>query len=214
VDDDKPLRVLLAELLSREDGIECNRCFCSAKAALAALAQESPPQVILLDIHLGPENGIDAIQPILSLAPTTRVLMLTTFYDSQEEAQALRAGASAFLVKSAPMEQTMDYLFVRPRAPINQLEAAPAITFTNGNPRQRFSDHVALEVGLRFRAPSFFASPPPLPMALASHRSPTRLAQPARSVIETAWWVIMEDRARPVALSNFPRRPAPGVSVS
>ena len=56
------------------------------------------------------------------------------------------------------MAQTIDYLFIRPRTPINKLEAAPTITFTNANPRQRFSDHVALEVAVRLHAQSFFAS--------------------------------------------------------
>jgi endonuclease/exonuclease/phosphatase family metal-dependent hydrolase len=56
------------------------------------------------------------------------------------------------------MAETIDYLFIRPRAPINTLEAAPTITFTNANPRQRFSDHVALEVAVRLHAQSFFAS--------------------------------------------------------
>ena len=56
------------------------------------------------------------------------------------------------------MAETIDYLFIRPRAPINELEAAPTITFTNANPQQRFSDHVALEVAVRFHAQSFFAS--------------------------------------------------------
>jgi hypothetical protein len=57
------------------------------------------------------------------------------------------------------MAQTIDYLFIRPRARIDKLQAAPIITFTNANPRQRFSDHVALEVGLRFQAQGLFASP-------------------------------------------------------
>jgi endonuclease/exonuclease/phosphatase family metal-dependent hydrolase len=57
------------------------------------------------------------------------------------------------------MAHTLDYLFIRPRTPINELEAAPALTFTNANPRQRFSDHVALEVALRFRPQSPLASP-------------------------------------------------------
>jgi endonuclease/exonuclease/phosphatase family metal-dependent hydrolase len=71
--------------------------------------------------------------------------------------------------------QTIDYLFIRPRAPINRLEAAPSITFTNGSPRQRFSDHVALEVALRFHAQSSFASTPITngfshqPVAYSSH---------------------------------------------
>lgn len=73
------------------------------------------------------------------------------------------------------MVQTIDYLFIRPRTPIIKLEAAPTITFTNANPRQRFSDHVALEVALRFRAQSFFASISPTnglswrPVVYSSH---------------------------------------------
>jgi endonuclease/exonuclease/phosphatase family metal-dependent hydrolase len=73
------------------------------------------------------------------------------------------------------MAQTIDYLFIRPRTPINRLEAAPTITFTNASPRQRFSDHVALEVALRFHAQSFFASAPVTngfsrqPVAYSSH---------------------------------------------
>lgn len=54
--------------------------------------------------------------------------------------------------------QTIDYLFIRPRTPINKLEAAPALKFTNADLRQRCSDHVALEVTVRFHAESFFAS--------------------------------------------------------
>jgi endonuclease/exonuclease/phosphatase family metal-dependent hydrolase len=54
--------------------------------------------------------------------------------------------------------QTIDYLFIRPRSLISKLEAAPALSFTNANLRQRFSDHVALKVAVRFHAESFFAS--------------------------------------------------------
>jgi len=54
--------------------------------------------------------------------------------------------------------QTIDYLFIRPRRPIDKLQAAPAITFTNANPRERFSDHFALEVALRFQSQSLLAS--------------------------------------------------------
>ncbi len=56
------------------------------------------------------------------------------------------------------MAQTIDYLFIRPRTSIDKLQAAPAITFTNANPRQRFSDHVALETALRFQAQAPLAS--------------------------------------------------------
>jgi len=48
--------------------------------------------------------------------------------------------------------QTIDYLFIRPRAPMDRLEAAPKLVLTNPDPRQRCSDHVALQVDLRLRS--------------------------------------------------------------
>jgi len=54
--------------------------------------------------------------------------------------------------------QTLDYLFIRPRTPLDKVQAAPAIRFTNPDLRQRHSDHVALEVALRLRAENLFAS--------------------------------------------------------
>lgn len=75
------------------------------------------------------------------------------------------------------MAQTIDYLFVRPRTPVIKLEAAPTITFTNANPLQRLSDHVALEVALRFHSKNFFASTAFTnglshePLAFSSHQS-------------------------------------------
>jgi endonuclease/exonuclease/phosphatase family metal-dependent hydrolase len=56
--------------------------------------------------------------------------------------------------------QTIDYLFLRPRTAMSQIAAAPTLTFTNANLRERFSDHVALKVALRFQVESVFASGP------------------------------------------------------
>src|SRR5690242_15207372 len=82
VDDNEELRQMLAELLAANRGIECTHSFGSANAALSALASKAGPDVILLDINMGQENGLDAVRPIRSLSRSTRVFMFTTFFDA------------------------------------------------------------------------------------------------------------------------------------
>lgn len=100
VDDNAELRGILAENFSLEPGIDCSRQFSSAEELLAALETGAPPDVVLLDVNMRGMRGVDAIAPIKRLAPRTRVLMLTTFYDSHDALTAFRAGASGFLLKS------------------------------------------------------------------------------------------------------------------
>ena len=108
VDDSANFRDLLASFLDAERGVQCERSFPSAEAVLHALARETPPDVILLDIRMGGMSGLDALRPIRSLAPSTAVLLLTTFYDSYAKAQALRDGASDLLLKTCRVGEIVE----------------------------------------------------------------------------------------------------------
>ena len=108
VDDNDWLRNKFAELLGVNEGIECTRSFGSATAAVSALASKAGPDVLLLDIQMGQECGLDAVRPIRSLSRSTRVLMLTTFYDSNAKARALNDGASGLLLKYYPLERIVE----------------------------------------------------------------------------------------------------------
>jgi DNA-binding NarL/FixJ family response regulator len=99
VDDDLSCCEQVARLLNAEPRVNCSRSFSSASALLATLGQESPPDAILLDVQMPDMNGIEAIRPIKNLAPSTRVLMLTTFLDHRLKEQSLAAGAADFLLK-------------------------------------------------------------------------------------------------------------------
>ena len=105
VDDNDRLRHTVAELLARTPGIECTREFPSATAALSALASKHGPDVILLDIQMGEENGLDAVRPIKSLSRSTRVFMFTTLSDNHARMRARENGASGFLLKRCPIEE-------------------------------------------------------------------------------------------------------------
>ena len=141
VDDDDSYRALLAELLEQRAGIQCQRNFRSPDAAVSALASKAGPDVLLLDIHMGGENGLDAIGPIKTLARSTRVLMLTTFYDSNHHSRALEEGASGFLLKGNGLDQIVEQ--IRKREPVDQVRRrrrhAPEATPSSAKWWRRFS---------------------------------------------------------------------------
>jgi DNA-binding NarL/FixJ family response regulator len=118
VDDDDRIRELLKALLEGGTGLECERDFNSAEALLEALAKETPPDVILSDIQMGGMSGLDAIGPMRKLAPSTGVVLMTTFYDPEREARAFQLGASAFVLKRSEISEIVEQIHkaVRPAA--------------------------------------------------------------------------------------------------
>jgi DNA-binding NarL/FixJ family response regulator len=71
-----------------------------------ALAARLRPDVVLMDIRMPRLDGLAATRQILALPATpTRVLILTTFDQDEYVFEALRAGASGFLLKTAPADQ-------------------------------------------------------------------------------------------------------------
>jgi DNA-binding NarL/FixJ family response regulator len=63
------------------------------------------PAVALLDIRMPTMDGLHAARQVLALGLETRVLILTTFDADEYVYEALRAGASGFLLKDAPADQ-------------------------------------------------------------------------------------------------------------
>jgi two-component system nitrate/nitrite response regulator NarL len=99
VDDHASFREGFAQLLNATPGFKVTRQFGSTAPLLGALAEERPPDIVLLDLNIGKESGLAAIQPVRTLAPTAKVVMLTTFNNTYAEAEAFRSGASGFLLK-------------------------------------------------------------------------------------------------------------------
>jgi len=99
VDDHTLFRRGLTALLARDP-----RHKVVGDAADAGQAQrralELQPDLILLDNHMGGVNGVDAIPALQEAAPRARILMLTVSEDEQDMAQALRNGASGYLLKT------------------------------------------------------------------------------------------------------------------
>lgn len=104
VEDHADSRRVLARVLNRTSTIRCPSTFVSCEEALAALRTTPPPDVILLDVGLPGMNGIEGIQHFKKLAPTTHVIILTVYDDQEKVFNAICAGASGYLLKTADEE--------------------------------------------------------------------------------------------------------------
>ena len=69
------------------------------------VAARTHPDVVVMDIRMPDIDGIDATRRITSAQPATRVLVLTTFDLDEYVSEALRAGASGFLLKDATVDE-------------------------------------------------------------------------------------------------------------
>jgi two-component system nitrate/nitrite response regulator NarL len=100
--DDHPLMGQgLASLLAGEPDFEITAVGSSLADASALLTGEEPPNVLLLDVKLGEESGLDLL--LAARSTTTAVIVLTAYDYPPYLAAAHRLGAAGFVVKSAPL---------------------------------------------------------------------------------------------------------------
>lgn len=103
--DDQPLvRTGLKMILSSEPDIDVVGEAPNGEAAVA-LCAERAPDVVLMDVRMPVMDGIAATKAITAAEHPPRVLVLTTFDLDEVVYDALRAGASGFLLKDAPEER-------------------------------------------------------------------------------------------------------------
>jgi DNA-binding NarL/FixJ family response regulator len=103
--DDQPMvRAGLRSLLEGEDDIEVVGEAADGEHALRAVRQHCP-DVVLMDIRMPVLDGLEATRRLTAADSSARVLVLTTFDLDEYVFEALRAGASGFLLKDATAEE-------------------------------------------------------------------------------------------------------------
>ncbi len=103
--DDQPLvRTGLRMILSAQEDLEVTGEAADGAEAVR-LCAEGEPDVVLMDVRMPRMDGIEATRAIRAAQDPPRVLVLTTFDLDEVVYDALRAGASGFLLKDAPEER-------------------------------------------------------------------------------------------------------------
>ncbi|OLF06269.1 DNA-binding response regulator [Actinophytocola xinjiangensis] len=77
-------------------------------AAAVRIAGTVRPDVVLMDLNLGSVSGVEAIREITGALPATRVLVLSASGEHGDVLEAVKAGASGYLIKSASVAELVD----------------------------------------------------------------------------------------------------------
>ena len=98
------------------------------------VARRLSPDVVILDVRLPGMNGIDATRKIVAERPATRVLIVSAYDDRQYVLEALRAGASGYLLKTAPSAELVDAVrAVGSGATVLQAEVSRSLASSDGD---------------------------------------------------------------------------------
>ena len=104
VDDDA---MALAHLESYFSDVEDLTVLTATRSPHAVLRflQSRQVDVLITDVHMESMNGVEMTREVIRVSPSTRVILLTTVDTDEDLLQGLGAGASGFLLKSAPAEE-------------------------------------------------------------------------------------------------------------
>jgi DNA-binding NarL/FixJ family response regulator len=106
VEDDDRLRTDFVRVIETSGEMRCVGAYPSAEAALAELPSQAP-DVVLMDINLPRMSGIETVRRLRVLIPSAQMMMLTVFDDTTSVFESLKAGASGYLLKRAPVSELL-----------------------------------------------------------------------------------------------------------
>ncbi len=122
-DDDATFRTLVRTLLAAEHDIDVVAEASDGEQVIAR-ASEHAPNVVLMDIRMPKLSGIDAARALNDIHPSSRILMLTVSDEKTDLFEAIKAGASGYLLKDGDPGAIADA--VR-RLYVGQAVLAPAV---------------------------------------------------------------------------------------
>lgn len=105
-EDERLTRDALARLLALEEDIEVVGTAADGGEAVH-LARQLVPDVLLTDINMPRVNGIEVTQRVKQEMPSVGIVILTIYHDDANVFQAIKAGATGYVLKDSPPEETL-----------------------------------------------------------------------------------------------------------
>ncbi len=106
-EDETVVRYALAQLLAAEDDIQVVGEAADGAEAVS-LARQRQPDVVLMDLQMPKLDGIAATRKIKEEMPECAIVVLTIYSDDDKVFDAIKAGASGYVLKDSPAEQTVE----------------------------------------------------------------------------------------------------------
>jgi two-component system NarL family response regulator len=106
VDDHQVVRMGLKTMLESEPDLQVVGWAASAREALDAIAKVET-DVLLTDLHMGEMGGDALIREVRRLHPSVHCAVLTNYHSDEDVFCAIKAGAMAYILKSAPLDQVI-----------------------------------------------------------------------------------------------------------
>lgn len=107
VEDDNDIRQSFEAIIGNAPGYTCIKTYDNAEAAVEDIPVQKP-DVVIMDIHLPGISGIDAVRILKSEMPSLQIAMCTVYEDDEHIFNALRAGASGYLLKRTTPEKLLE----------------------------------------------------------------------------------------------------------
>lgn len=111
----------MRDLIKESPGLTCDYAVSSCEEILTRLQTDTPPEIVLMDIGLPGLDGIEGIRRVKAIVPSVQVIILTVFDDNEKIFRAICAGATGYLLKSAPPDEIIRSLteILKGGAPVN-----------------------------------------------------------------------------------------------
>ena len=107
VEDNAQLRNTHGKVINRADGFSCVGMYATAEEALEAIPR-NPPDVVLMDINLPGMNGVECVSELKKILPKILIVMLTVYEDTDNIFNALKAGATGYLLKRTSKDELLE----------------------------------------------------------------------------------------------------------
>ena len=142
VEDNKKIRDLIQRYLDMQDELNCPVAVDTVEEMLEYLDEHPHPDVLLMDIQLPGMSGIKGMGIIKEKYPDIDIMMLTVYHDSHKIFDALRAGASGYLLKHTSLPEIKESILklVDGGAPMSPQIARKVINHFQENAPKKNSD--------------------------------------------------------------------------